>query len=63
MLQSVFQRELHRMASRRIYWVACLVLPLFSLLFMATIFGDGQICRWEWWMPITHRLPATSCGW
>ena len=43
MLQSVFQRELHRMASRRIYWVACLVLPLFSLLFMATIFGDGQM--------------------
>ena len=43
MLQSVFQRELHRMASRRIYWVVCLVLPLFSLLFMATIFGDGQM--------------------
>jgi ABC-2 type transport system permease protein len=43
MLQSVFHRELHRMASRRIYWVACLVLPLFSLFFMATIFGDGQM--------------------
>ena len=43
MLLTVFSRELHRMASRRIYWVACLVLPLFSLVFMATIFGDGQM--------------------
>ena len=43
MLLTVFRRELHRMASRRIYWVACLVLPMFSLVFMATIFGDGQM--------------------
>ena len=31
------------MTSRRIYLVACLVLPLFSLVFMATIFGTGQM--------------------
>ncbi|MBR5205309.1 MAG: ABC transporter permease [Bacteroidaceae bacterium] len=42
-LFNVFCRELQRMNSRRIYWVACLVLPLFSLVFMATIFGDGQM--------------------
>ena len=42
-LFNVFRRELRRMNSRRIYWVACLVLPLFSLVFMATIFGNGQM--------------------
>ena len=42
-LLNVFRRELRRMNSRRIYWVACLVLPLFSLIFMATIFGNGQM--------------------
>ena len=31
------------MASRRIYGVACIGLPLFSLVFMATIFGNGQM--------------------
>ena len=31
------------MTSRRIYGVACLVLPLFSLIFMATIFGNGRL--------------------
>ena len=31
------------MTARRIYIVACLVLPLFSLVFMATIFGTGQM--------------------
>lgn len=39
----VFRRELRRMASRRIYGMACWVLPLFSLVFMATIFGKGQM--------------------
>ena len=39
----IIQRELHRMASRRIYFAACIVLPLFSLVFMATIFGNGQM--------------------
>lgn len=36
-------RELRRMTSRRIYFASCLVLPLFSLLFMATLFGNGQM--------------------
>ena len=31
------------MTSRRIYFAACIVLPLFSLVFMATIFGHGQM--------------------
>ena len=42
-LLNVFRRELQRMTSRRIYFVACVVLPLFSLVFMATIFGNGQM--------------------
>lgn len=42
-LFSVISRELHRMYSHRIYLVACVVLPLFSLVFMATIFGNGQM--------------------
>ena len=42
-LFSTFQREWHRMTSRRIYLVAAVVLPLFLLFFMATIFGDGQM--------------------
>ena len=42
-LFNVFRRELRRINSRLIYWVACLVLPLFSLVFMATIFGNGQM--------------------
>ena len=43
MIVTVFLRELHRIASRPIYWIAGVVLPLFSLVFMATIFGDGQM--------------------
>lgn len=39
----VFLREFHRMTSRRIYLGAAVVLPLFLLLFMATIFGNGQM--------------------
>ena len=42
-LLNVFRRELQRMTSRHIYFVACVVLPLFSLVFMATIFGNGQM--------------------
>ena len=42
-LFNVFRRELRRINSRLIYWVACLVLPLFSLVFMATIFGNEQM--------------------
>ena len=40
---SVFLRELRRMTSRRIYLGAAVVLPLFLIFFMATIFGDGQM--------------------
>lgn len=42
-LLTVFRRELHRMNACRIYGVACIVLPLFSLVFMATIFGNGRL--------------------
>ena len=42
-LLNVFHRELRRMTSRRIYFASCIVLPLFSLVFMATIFGHGQM--------------------
>ena len=40
---NVFRRELHRMTSRRIYLVACVVLPLFCVVFMATVFGSGEM--------------------
>lgn len=39
----VLRRELERMVSRRLYFGACIVLPLFCMLFMSTIFGDGQM--------------------
>ena len=42
-LLNVLRRELLRMTSRRIYFASCIVLPLFSLVFMATIFGHGQM--------------------
>ena len=42
-LIAVIKREIDRMLSRRIYFVACIVIPLFSLFFMGTIFGDGQM--------------------
>ena len=42
-LLNVYRRELRRMTSRRIYFASCIVLPLFSLVFMATIFGHGQM--------------------
>lgn len=40
---SVLLREWQRMTSRRLYFGVCLVLPLFCLFFMATIFGSGQM--------------------
>ena len=40
---NVFLREWRRMTSRRIYLGAAVVLPLFLIFFMATIFGDGQM--------------------
>ena len=42
-LLNVFRRELRRMTSRRIYFASCILLPSFSLVFMATIFGHGQM--------------------
>ena len=40
---NTIKRELRRIIHRPIYWVASIVLPLFSLVFMATIFGTGQM--------------------
>lgn len=39
----VLRRELNRMTSRRIYFGTAIVLPLFTLFFMATIFGSGEM--------------------
>lgn len=39
----VVGREIARMTSRRLYLAVCVVLPLFCLFFMATIFGSGQM--------------------
>ena len=39
----VFRRELVRMVSRRLYFGVCVVLPLFCIFFMSTIFGNGQM--------------------
>lgn len=41
--RSVLLREWQRMTSRRLYFGVCIVLPLFALFFMATIFGNGQM--------------------
>lgn len=41
--RSVLLREWRRMTSRRLYLGVCIVLPLFTLFFMATIFGNGQM--------------------
>ena len=42
-LTAVMLREWTRMTSRRLYFGTCIVLPLFTLFFMATIFGNGQM--------------------
>ncbi len=42
-LYNISVREWHRMTSRRLYFGVCIVLPLFCLFFMATIFGNGQM--------------------
>ena len=39
----VMRRELRRMVSRRLYFGVCIVLPLFCIFFMSTIFGNGQM--------------------
>lgn len=41
--RSVMLREWRRMTSRRLYFGVCIILPLFTLFFMATIFGNGQM--------------------
>ena len=41
--RAVLLREWKRMTSRRLYFGVCIVLPLFTLFFMATIFGNGQM--------------------
>lgn len=41
--RAVWQRELDRMVSRRLYFGVCIVLPLFCIFFMSTIFGSGQM--------------------
>lgn len=38
-----FWREVNRLGSRPLYRVVCFGVPLFCALFMATIFGDGQM--------------------
>lgn len=40
---SVLKRELIRMTSRRLYLGVCVILPLFTVFFMVTIFGTGQM--------------------
>lgn len=39
----VLKREVRRMTTRRLYFGVCIVLPLFCIFFMATIFGNGQM--------------------
>lgn len=41
--RSVLLREWRRMTSRCLYFGVCIILPLFTLFFMATIFGNGQM--------------------
>ncbi len=41
--RAVLLREWTRMTSRRLYFGVCIVLPLFTIFFMATIFGNGQM--------------------
>ena len=43
LLYNVLFRECHRITSRRLYFGVCILLPLFCLFFMATIFGNGQM--------------------
>ena len=42
-LLNTILRELQRIVTRPVYWIASIVLPLSSLVFMATIFGNGQM--------------------
>ncbi|MEG1585461.1 MAG: ABC transporter permease [Bacteroidales bacterium] len=40
---AVFKREVDRMISRRLYFGVTIILPLFCVFFMATIFNNGQM--------------------
>lgn len=40
---AVLKREINRMISRRIYFGATIILPLFCIFFMSTIFNNGQM--------------------
>lgn len=42
-MRNTIIREWNRMTARRLYLGVCIVLPLFTLFFMATIFGNGQM--------------------
>lgn len=42
-MKRLLLREWNRMTERRFYLGVCIVLPLFALFFMATIFGNGQM--------------------
>ncbi|MGL4806994.1 MAG: ABC transporter permease, partial [Bacteroidales bacterium] len=42
-LLAVLKREIDRMISRRFYFGVTIILPLFCILFMATIFNNGQM--------------------
>lgn len=39
----VLKRELIRMTSRKLYFGVCIVIPVFCIFFMSTIFGSGQM--------------------
>lgn len=41
--RQVLKRELDRIVSRRLYFGVCIILPLFCIFFMSTIFGTGEI--------------------
>ena len=59
-LYNVLCRELRRMTSRRLYFGVCLVLPLFCLFFMATIFGSGQMENIPIGIVDQDNIPANS---
>ena len=42
-MKQAFKREIQRICNCKRHFIAAVAIPLFSLLFMATIFGDGRI--------------------
>ena len=42
-MKSEFKQELKRICSRKIYLITLVVIPLFTIVFLATIFGNGKI--------------------